>query len=158
MMSQIHILIAQLFNEDLALMSSPPAIVHAIPSHMIASTERMRTIFTVYLMILANISWNPDRPSHTVHLYFLVAGFLHPSSAIQLQSDQGIFSLVITNLGHAHGEYTPVSPPIAAEKSASSQLPEALQVTSHSGEVSIIEPSGFFLTSYIIGIFHDSLT
>ena len=150
MMSQIHILIAQLFNEDLVLMSSPPAIVHAIPSHMIASTESMRTIFTVYLIILANISWNPDRPSHTVHWYFFVAGFLQPSSAIQLQSDQGIFSLVMTNFGHHHQlDATPGNPALtAAWNPASLQvLADVEQVISHSLEEKVILPASSLDTS-----------
>ncbi len=81
------ILIAHFFRLLLALISSPQANDHAIPSPTTASTPRRRTMLITNLMIFANTCWNPARPVGTVHSYLRFAtGPVHATPASHLIS------------------------------------------------------------------------
>ena len=65
------ILIAHFFRLLFALISSPQANDHAIPSPTTASTPRRRTILMTNRISFAKTDWNPASHVGTVHSYFL---------------------------------------------------------------------------------------
>lgn len=69
--SPITIFIPHFLSADFAFASSPPAHDHAIPRPTIARTQMRSTIFTKYLIIVANMVWKLQSQGCTVHLYFL---------------------------------------------------------------------------------------
>ncbi len=84
----MRILIAHVLRVLFALISSPQANDHAIPSPTTESTPRRRTILMTNLIIWAKTDWNPARPVGTVHLYLrAVTAHVHATSAVHSDSD-----------------------------------------------------------------------
>ena len=73
-------LIAHFFRLLLALISSPPANDHAIPSPTTESTPRSSTMLITNLIIWAKTDWNPASHIGISQIYFrLATGPLHAS-------------------------------------------------------------------------------
>ena len=84
----MRILIAHFFRLLFALISSPPANDHAIPSPTTESTPRRSTILMTNLMIWAKTDWNPARPVGTLHLYLrAVTAHVHATFSVHSDSD-----------------------------------------------------------------------
>ncbi len=86
--SPMRILIAHVLRVLFALISSPQANDHAIPSPTTESTPSRSTILMTNLIIWAKTDWNPARPVGTVHLYLrAVTAHVHATSAVHSDSD-----------------------------------------------------------------------
>ena len=107
--SQITILIAHVLRVLFALISSPQANDHAIPSPTTASTLRRSTILITTLTISRNTDWNPARPVGIVHSYFLLITSPQHASPVASYSVFQVLSVHLTQTQLAHGTFSDVN-------------------------------------------------